>query len=138
MSSEIRTYSELIERDTFEDRYKYLRIQGQVGCETFGNNRWINQQFYTSREWRLLRRDAIARDGACDLGIPGREIHSGLIVHHMNPITQKDLEYGTPMALDLENLICTTLRTHNAIHFGDEDLLLKEFVPRAPGDTKLW
>ncbi len=138
MNTEIRTYSELMALDTFEERYKYLQIRGQVGCETFGHNRWINQQFYTSREWRHIRRDAIVRDLGCDLGIPGREIHSGLIVHHMNPITQHDLEYGTSKALDLENLICTTLRTHNAIHFGDEALLLKEFVPRTPGDTKLW
>jgi len=134
----MRTYSELIEFDTFEDRYRYLRINVQVGCETFGHNRWINQRFYTSREWRRLRRDAIVRDQGCDLGIPGREIHSDLIVHHMNPITQRDLEYGTSVALDLDNLICTTLRTHNAIHFGDESLLLTEFVPRKPGDTKLW
>lgn len=138
MSTGIRSYSELMEFDTFEERYKYLQIRGQVGCETFGHNRWINQHFYTSREWRRIRRDAIVRDLGCDLAVPGREIHSGLIVHHMNPITQRDLEYGTSKALDLENLICTTLRTHNAIHFGDEALLLKEFVPRTPGDTKLW
>lgn len=138
MSTGIRSYSELMEFDTFEERYKYLQIRGQVGCETFGHNRWINQQFYTSREWRRIRRDAIVRDLGCDLAVPGREIHSGLIVHHMNPITQRDLEHGTSKALDLENLICTTLRTHNAIHFGDEALLLKEFVPRTPGDTKLW
>jgi len=138
MSTSLRTYSELIQFDTFEERYRYLQIRGQVGCETFGHNRYINQQFYTSRDWRRTRRDVIVRDSGCDLGIAGREIHSGLIVHHMNPITQRDLEYGTSMALDPENLICTTLRTHNAIHFGDEDLLLKEFVPRTPGDTKLW
>jgi len=138
MSTSLRTYSELIQFDTFEERYKYLQIRGQVGCETFGHNRWINQQFYTSRAWRHLRRDVIVRDNGCDLAIVGRDIHSGLIVHHMNPITQRDLEYGTSAALDPENLICTTLRTHNAIHFGDESLLLQEYVPRTPGDTKLW
>lgn len=138
MSTRLRSYSELIELDTFEERYKYLQIRGEVGCPTFGGNRWVNQQFYTSRAWRLLRRDVIVRDRGCDLGIAGREIHSGLIVHHMNPIDQRDIEYGTPKALDPENLICTTLRTHNAIHFGDESLLLTEFVPRTPGDTKLW
>jgi hypothetical protein len=124
--------------ETFEERYRYLQIRGEVGCATFGHNRWINQNFYTSSEWRRLRRDIIVRDASCDLAVPGREIHSDLIVHHMNPITQRDLEHGTPAALDPENLICTTLRTHNAIHFGDESLLLTEFVPRSPGDTKLW
>jgi hypothetical protein len=138
MSIKIRCYSELIELETFEERFEYLSIRGQVGCETFGFNRWVNQRFYTSQAWRRLRRQVIIRDRSCDLGIEDHEIHSRLIVHHMNPITQEDIENGTDMALDLENLICTTHNTHNAIHFGDASLLPQPFVPRQPGDTKLW
>lgn len=138
MNTRIRTYSELIELETFEERFEYLSLRGQVGCETFGFDRWINQRFYTSKEWRSLRQKAIIRDDSCDLGVVGREIHSRLIVHHMNPITQEDIEYGTRMALDLENLICTTHDTHNAIHFGDASLLSKPYIPRRPGDTTLW
>lgn len=138
MITRSRTYSELIQLETFEERFEYLSIRGQVGCETFGFDRWINQRFYTSQAWRSLRQQAIIRDQSCDLGIEGHEIHSRLIVHHMNPITQRDIEYGTRMALDLENLICTTHDTHNAIHFGDASLLRKPYVPRRSGDTKLW
>lgn len=138
MNTKLRSYSELVQLVTFEERFEYLSICGQVGCETFGFDRWINQRFYNSREWRSLREQAIIRDCSCDLGVEGYEIHSRLIVHHMNPITQRDIEYGTRMALDLENLICTTHRTHNAIHFGDVSLLTKLYVPRRPGDTKLW
>lgn len=138
MSTRNRSYSELIQLATFEERFKYLSIRGVVGCETFGFNRWVNQRFYTSRDWRTARRDVIVRDGACDLAVPDREIHSRLIVHHMNPLTQEDLEYGTRMALDPENLICTTHDTHNAIHYGDPNLLAQTFVERRPGDTTLW
>jgi hypothetical protein len=138
MSTKIRSYSELIELQTFEERFEYLSIRGRVGCETFGFDRWVNQRFYTSTAWRSLRQKAIIRDGGCDLAIEDREIHSRLIVHHMNPITQEDIEYGTRMALDLDNLICTTHNTHNAIHFGDASLLVKPYVSRQPGDTKLW
>jgi hypothetical protein len=138
MSIKIRSYSELIELETFEERFEYLSIRGQVGCETFGFNRWVNQRFYTSQAWRRLRHQVIIRDRSCDLGIEDHEIHSRLIVHHMNPITQEDIEHGTDTALDLENLICTTHNTHNAIHFGDASLLPQPFVPRQPGDTKLW
>lgn len=133
-----RSYSELAQLATFEERFQYLAIRGTVGCETFGFNRWVNQRFYMSREWRSLRNQAIVRDHACDLGIEGREIHSRLIVHHMNPITQKDLETGSSLALDLENLICTTHDTHNAIHYGDPSQLAQPYVPRRAGDTKLW
>lgn len=133
-----RSYSQMIQLPTFEERFEYLRIQGTVGCQTFGFTRWINQRFYTSTGWRSLRQQAIIRDNGCDLGVEGHEIHSRLIVHHMNPITQQDIEYGTSRALDLENLICTTHDTHNAIHYGDSSLLTKPYVPRQPGDTKLW
>lgn len=137
-TSRIRTYSELSELQTFEERFAYLSIRGEVGCATFGGNRWINQQFYTSREWRRLRLLAISRDEGCDLGIEGYEIHDKIIVHHMNPIDEEDIMHGTDRALDLDNLICTTQDTHNAIHFGDASLLRKPYTPRSPRDTKLW
>lgn len=137
-TSRIRTYSELSRLSTFVDRFNYLSLQGEVGCATFGGNRFINQQFYTSREWRLLRYDVIARDEGRDLGVEGFEIHDRIIVHHMNPIDEDDILHGTDRALDLENLICTTHNTHNAIHFGDASLLPKIHIPRRPNDTKLW
>jgi hypothetical protein len=138
MSTRNKSYSELIELPTFEERFKYLSIRGIVGCETFGFNRWVNQRFYTSTAWRRLRRDIVVRDSSCDLGILDREIHSRLIVHHINPLTQEDIEYGTRMALDPDNLICTTHDTHNAIHYGDANLLASPYKERRPGDTKLW
>lgn len=138
MNSKIRTYSELLELDTFEKRFEYLAIRGQVGCETFGFNRWINQRFYTSTQWRNLRQRIIVRDEGCDLAFPGREIHSRLIIHHMNPLVEDDIVHGTRNALDPEFLIATTHDTHNAIHFGDASLLAKPYSPRTPGDTKLW
>lgn len=138
MSTRLRTYSELVELETFEERFGYLKIGGEVGCATFGGNRWINQQFYTSREWRRLRHQAISRDEACDLGVEGYEIYGAIIVHHINPIDEEDILHGTEAALSLENLICTTHRTHNAIHFGDESQIVRPHIPRSPGDTKLW
>jgi hypothetical protein len=138
MSTRIRSYSELIRIESFEDRFEYLLLRGQVGCETFGFDRWVNQRFYSSIAWRSLREQAIIRDNSCDLGVEGYEIHSRLIVHHMNPLRQEDIEFGTRKALDLEFLICTTHDTHNAIHYGDASLLRKPYVPRQPGDTKLW
>lgn len=137
-TSKIRTYSELAELSSFEERYEYLALRGQVGCETFGFNRWVNQRFYTSTQWRRIRRDVIARDEGCDLGIPGRDIHSRLIVHHLNPLTEEDIMYGTNNALSPEYMICTTHDTHNAIHYGDATLLAKDYVARQPGDTQLW
>lgn len=138
MTTKVRTYSELSELETFEERFEYLSLKSEVGRSTFGFDRWINQQFYTSREWRQLRQKIIFRDDSCDLGVIGYEIHSRLIVHHMNPIEQGDIVFGTRRALDPEYLICTTHDTHNAIHFGDASLLAKPFEPRRPGDTKLW
>lgn len=138
MTSRIRSYSELSELGTFLERFQYLSLKGSVGRATFGFDRWINQQFYTSRAWRHLRRDIIARDLGCDLGIEGREIHSKIIVHHMNPLDEADIVQGNANALDPEFMISTTHTTHNAIHFGDVDLLAKTHVPRTPGDTNLW
>lgn len=135
--SKIRHYSELRRLDTFEERFEYLELKGSVGQSTFGFDRWINQQFYRSYEWDKVRSRVIARDGGCDLGIPGYEIHSGLLIHHMNPMTADDIKHGEEWILDPEYLITTTLNTHNAIHYGDRSLL-PHFVERKPGDTKLW
>lgn len=133
-----RTYSELRWLLTFDERYDYLKLGGEVGRSTFGFDRWINQQFYRSHEWHRVRDVVILRDNGCDLGIAGHEIHSQLMVHHMNPITSQDLENREEWVLDPEFLITTTHRTHNAIHYGDNSLLPKPPVERRPGDTKLW
>lgn len=138
MRTTSRTYTELSELETFEERFEYLSLKGEVGHETFGFNRWINQRFYQSQQWRRLRRDVIVRDRSCDLGVEGYDIHVNLVVHHMNPLTEEDITYGTPHALDPEFLICTTHDTHNAIHYGDASLLTRPYEPRRPGDTKLW
>lgn len=134
----LRTYTELRSIQTFEERFKYLMIRGTVGQATFGYERWMNQKFYTSQEWRTVRHDVIARDLGCDLGVAGFEIHSRLIIHHMNPIQVMNLIRGDQEVLDLEYLITTTHRTHNAIHYGDESLLPKPWTERKKGDTKLW
>lgn len=133
-----RTYSELRRFDTFEDRFAYLSLLGEVGVATFGFDRWINQHFYRSREWKQVRDIVIIRDNGCDLGILGYEIHRNLLVHHMNPISPEDLIQGEAWVLDPEYLITTSHRTHNAIHYGDESLLPRAPVERRLGDTKLW
>lgn len=133
-----RSYSELIEIPDFEDRYRYLREHSEVGVATFGYERWLNQQFYTSREWRMARQEVIARDLGCDLGIEGRALWRQIIIHHMNPLTVRDVARHDPTILDPEYLISVSLRTHNAIHFGTEDQLDKPLVQRVPGDTRLW
>lgn len=134
----LRTYSELRRFITFEERFDYLSLQGEVGQATFGFDRWINQYFYRSRQWRQVRELVMFRDEACDLGIPGHDIHHGLVVHHMNPMTPEDVEQGAESILDPEYLITTTQRTHNAIHYGDQSLIPKLPVERRPGDTRLW
>lgn len=134
----LRTYTDLLRYQTLEARFRYLSLGGRVGESTFGFDRYINQQFYTSREWRRLRHDIIARDNGCDLGVDGYEIHDKIIIHHMNPMSVDDIVHGDDGILDPEFLITTTLKTHNAIHFGDERLLVKPFAERRPGDTKLW
>lgn len=116
----------------------YLELKGSVGAQTFGFDRWINQRFYRSREWKRARNYVITRDNGCDLGIEGYEIHSGLIVHHMNPISVSDLEHGNDWIIDPNFLITTSLGTHNAIHYGDESLLPRGPVERRAGDTTLW
>lgn len=134
----IRTYSELVQLQTFEERYDYLRLRGVVGVQTFGHERHLNQSFYRSREWRQTRDIIIARDDGMDLGIPGYEIHDRIIVHHINPMMPEEIINGVPSIMHPEFLISTTQRTHNAIHYGDSSLLRKPFVERRPGDTKLW
>ena len=136
--SRIRTYSELRRIATFEERFDYLELKGIVGESTFGFDRWLNQTFYTSREWRQVRTHVIARDMGCDLGIPGYEIHSGLVIHHMNPMTVEDIKHGNEDILDSEFLITASLTTHNAIHYGGRDRLPRGPVERREGDTKLW
>lgn len=134
----IRTYAELRRFDTFEDRFRYLSLRAGVGDSTFGFDRYMNQQFYRSRQWRRLREDVIARDNACDLGVEGFEIFDRIIIHHMNPMTVENIVDGDEAILNPEFLICVTHKTHNAIHYGDESGLPKRYVPRSPGDTKLW
>jgi hypothetical protein len=124
--------------NTLEERYKYLALHGEVGRATFGFDRYLNQQFYTSRQWRDIRNHVIARDLGRDLGIEGYEIHNRIYIHHMNPMTVEDITSGDPRILDPEFLISVTHRTHNAIHYGDEGLLPKPPVQRRPGDTTLW
>jgi hypothetical protein len=134
----IRTYSEMVQYGTFEERFEYLSLHGTVGEATFGFDRYMNQQFYRSRQWRLIRNEVKVRDMACDLGIDGYEIYDRVIIHHMNPMTAQDLEEGRSEILDPEFLICVTHDTHNAIHYGDKSLLRQPLIERRPGDTTPW
>ena len=139
MIENIRTYSELITLPKFEERYEYLKLNGVVGEETFGFNRYLNQEFYQrDKEWLRIRDYVIIRDQGCDLGIEGREIRGKIIVHHMNPITKDDLFKRTEFLLNPEYLICTLKSTHDAIHYGDENLLMKGPVERKANDTCPW
>ena len=136
----IRTYSELIRLSTFEERYEYLRLCGKVGEETFGFDRYLNQLFYTSNEWKSLRNYIITRDDGCDLAIPDRKISEGIpiLIHHMNPITKEDILNRSDFLLNPEYLICTIKNTHDAIHYGDSELLCKDPVVRFKNDTCPW
>lgn len=134
----VRTYAELIQLPTLKERFAYLSLGGRVGSSTFGFDRYINQQFYRSTQWRQLRHRIIARDEGCDLGLAGYEIHETPYIHHMNPMTVEDIVHGDRDILDPRFLITVTHDTHNAIHYGDANLLRKPFVERSPGDTKLW
>lgn len=135
---EIRTYSKLIELSTFEERYKYLRLSGTVGKETFGYERHLNQLLYSSDEWKRCRRLIIIRDGGLDLGSDGYEIHGKILIHHLNPITVDDVINRRLKVFDPENLICVSHNTHNAIHYGDEGLLITAPVERTKNDTCPW
>jgi hypothetical protein len=134
----IRSYTELSRLTTFEERYDYLRVHSSIGIPTFGFDRWLNQKFYTSREWRHVRDQVIVRDGGCDLGLTDYPLFNRIAIHHMNPITVQELEEGDAAILDPEYLISVSLTTHNAIHFGEECPNRNVVVVRSPGDTKLW
>lgn len=135
----IRRYSELIQLSTFEERFNYLKLNGVVANETFGFDRYLNQQFYRSAEWKRVRQQVIIRDRGCDLAVPDHEIFDQIIVHHMNPMSLEDIENNPELLLDPEYLICVSLDTHNAIHYGDSNYGNKDIVvDRIQGDTTLW
>lgn len=134
----IRTYSELCRISTFDDRYSYLKLKGQVGSETFGFNRYLNQLLYTSSRWRKIRDEVIIRDNGCDLGIEGFDVNYRIVIHHMNPITIEDVEFNRPHIFDPEFLISTSEKTHRAIHFSMDEVLNNKPTIRRPNDTKLW
>lgn len=134
----IKSYTELVQLRTLEERYEYLRLRGSVAQATFGSERYINQRFYTSAEWKHVRQKVIARDLGRDLGVEGQEIFDRVIIHHMNPMTPHEIIHSKFHILDPEFLITTTHRTHNAIHFGDSKLPVNPVVERRPGDTRLW
>lgn len=135
----IRTYSELIKLPTFKERFEYLKLGGVIGEETFGFDRYLNQVFYKSREWKKLRNDIIVRDNGCDLAMPDREIiDQTILIHHMNPITKEDILNMTEFVLNPEYLICTILNTHNAIHYGNSNLLYQEPIVRYKNDMCPW
>lgn len=137
--STIRTYSELIQLPTFIERYRYLKLNGRVGEETFGFERYLNQKFYqTSQEWKRIRTKVIARDLGRDLGCEGYDIYEKIFIHHMNPMVTADLVEFNPDILDPEFLICTSLDTHNAIHYGSEELLIADPIERRPNDMCPW
>ena len=134
----IKTYSELILLPTFEERFKYLQLNGRVGKDTFGFDRYINQNFYRSAEWKRVRDYIIIRDNGFDLGVDGYEIHGNILIHHMNPITVSDINFSTEYLMKPEYLICVTHNTHNAIHYGDEKQIITGPVVRTKNDTCPW
>ena len=134
----IRTYSELIALPTFEERFKYLQLNGQVGESTFGFDRYMNQVFYRSQKWKSIRDFVIIRDCGCDLGVEGYDIYGKIIIHHMNPLSMRDIETESDFLLNPDFLICTTHNTHNAIHYGDENLLVTAPIERTKNDTCPW
>ena len=138
MPTRLRSWTELSRIPDFYERYNYLRLRGAVGQPTFGSERYINQTFYTSKQWRDIRHEVIARDLGCDLAVEGFEIHDKIIIHHMNPMNVGDIVHGESHILDPEYLISVSHRTHNAIHYGDERLLPRLLAARQPGDTQLW
>ena len=134
----IRTYSELITLPTFIERYRYLKLSGRVGEDTFGFDRYLNQVFYQSKEWRSIRDYVITRDNGCDLGMVGHEIYGRILIHHMNPITADDILKRSDLLLNPEYLICTIKNTHDAIHYSDESLLITDPIARSKNDTCPW
>ncbi|WRY45956.1 hypothetical protein P8F77_10205 [Anaerostipes sp. PC18] len=134
----IRTYSELSKLKSFEERFQYLKIGGGVGVDTFGHDRYLNQRFYKSDEWKSLRNYIIIRDNGCDLGLDDYDIYGHIIIHHMNPISVDDILFHSNFLIDPEYLVCTQLSTHNAIHYGTEDLIPISPTIRQPNDTCPW
>ena len=134
----MRTYTELIKLPTFNERYEYLKLKSRIGEETFGFDRYLNQKFYKLSEWKRVRDQVIIRDNGCDLGMDDYEIYGRIIIHHMNPIEIQDILKHSELILDPEQLICTSISTHNAIHYGEEALRSKEPVVRKPNDTCPW
>lgn len=134
----IKTYSEMIALPTFVERFRYLKIGGTVGKETFGFDRYLNQTLYRSTEWKRFRREMIVRDNGCDLACEDREIYEKILLHHINPLTIEDILRRDPKIFDPENVVCTILNTHNAIHYGDESLLVQVPIERTPYDTCPW
>ena len=134
----LRSYNEMLQYDSFEDRFNYLKLYGSVSETIFGFSRFVNQNFYRSSDWKSVRNKVIIRDHGCDLGCDDRIIGSRIQIHHINPVTMEQLENDDPILFDMNNLICTDTTTHRAIHYGDESLLIKDYEPRRPGDTKLW
>lgn len=134
----VKTYSELIRLEKYMDRYQYLMLSGRVGQETFGYERFLNQSLYKSYEWRSVRDEVIVRDHGCDLGMEGYEIYGSIIVHHMNPITMDDIQNRNEDIFNPEYLVSTSFSTHNAIHYGDEKLLITEPIIRTKNDTCPW
>jgi len=134
----LRTYSELSRLDSLDDRFDYLVLGGEVGHSTFGYNRWLNQSFYRSRDWKVVRRFVIVRDDGNEMGLFDFPIAGPPQIHHLNPITMEDIEYGSDNLLDPENLVCVSHQTHNAIHFGDRSQLPRIPIAREAGDTRLW
>lgn len=133
-----KSYSELIKLQTYEERLEYLKLDGKVAAETFGYDRYLNQVFYKTKEWKSVRNEVIVRDNACDLGILDREIHGQVLVHHINPITPNDIKNRSAKLLDPENLICTTKRTHDGIHYGNTTMLSAGPTERSQNDTIPW
>lgn len=134
----IRTYNELMLLPTFEERFEYLKLSGRVGEETFGFDRWINQKFYRSTEWKHIRDQVIIRDNGCDLGIEGRKIYGKILIHHMNPISKKDILERNDLLLNPMYLISVTKQTHDAIHYSDDSILMKDPIVRRRNDTCPW
>lgn len=134
----MRRYKELSAIPSFEDRFEYLRLVGVVGSETFGSSRYMNQEFYRSREWKRFRDEVILRDEGCDLAVPGRLIRGRIIIHHLNPITENEIVHGSEALFDMENVVCTSFITHQAIHYGDKSLLYPDPIERYPNDTCPW
>ena len=131
-------YLEVAKLETFDERFDYLKLGGSVGAATFGSARHLNQKFYMSHEWRSVRDIVIVRDNGCDLGVPGFEIHSRILIHHLNPIEPDDITDWNDWVVNPRNLITTTHTTHNAIHYGDKALLPRVVADRKPGDTRIW